>query len=719
MFKPLLTTALFWSVAIIPCASFGQSSSDDQSVVTYDKEYFTKYEPVTLLDMLQRVPGVQAILDSNRSGGNGGGGTGRGGQQERGFGSGGDQILINNRRLSGKANNISDTLQRISALQVQRVEIIRGASGDLDVQSQGLVVNVIMDEGASTSSTFWKVGGRYSDTYVFSPDILISHNGSKGNFDYILGLEANQNQHIEHRLDEVFTPAGVKTGDAGRNADNINKYLRFNGNITYNADNGDEFRLNGQFEPGKYRKREPRFSQDIGQSREFQNWDEDRTSIKWEIGGDYTKKFETLGTWKTLFIANRDRADKTEILSDATGTAEVPNFRNTEYRVKKEKIIRTSLTRGIFSDQLLEVGGELAINNFDKLFTNADYVSNAYSINVNDDVKVKENRYEVFANHTYNISPKMVLQSSLTGEFSKISSVTVPLTGANIERSRNFSFLKPRIDFRYDFDDRNQLRASVEKKVSQLDFQNFVATYDANNDKLRLGNTGIVPEKSWNYTIAYEHRLPDDAGAIQIEFFYRDLKDYIELVDFTEFFDANGDPIARADLDPISVSGNIPTAEAYGIKTTGSLRLGFIGLPEAVFSIDHTWEDTDVIDQFSGFHRPFKWKNAHLFTFNYRHDVTDWGLSYGVKGTIKSDSGRHEIDQVANTYNGDLYEAFAEVRVLGDMKLIFKFEHITPLKYTTTIDIYNDHIRFNDLDRYEVREWKYVKEYSVYLQGTF
>ena len=219
--------------------------------------------------------------------------------------------------------------------------------------------------------------------------------------------------------------------------------------------------------------------------------------------------------------------------------------------------------------------------------------------------------------------------------------------------------------------------------------------------------------------MTYEHRLPNDAGALQMEFFYRDIKDFIELVDFTEFFDMNGQPIDRADIIPISVSGNIPKAKAYGIKTTGSLRLGFLYLPEALLSVDYKWEKNDVKDQFSGVQRPFKWTSEHEVTFNFRHDVTKWNMSYGFKGTIKSENGRHEIDEVANSYNGDLYEAFAEFKIFNDMKLIFIFEHITPLKYSTDLKVYNDHIRYNDLNHWENGKWKYVKEFSVYLQGTF
>lgn len=722
MIKPLIGAVLLGSIWLVTLSAYAQAVPDDQSVVTYDKEYFIKYEPVTLLDMLQRVPGVQAILDKNRrqgGGGGGGGGTNQGGQQERGFGAGGDQILINNKRLSGKANNIGDTLARISATTVERVEIIRGASSDLDVQSQGLVVNVIMAGGSSASSTFWKVGGRYSESYVFSPSLEISHNGSKGNFDYIFGATLRQGQHIEHRADQSYSSDNVFFADEERRTDNLFKTLKLNANLTYNAENGDEFRLNGQFEPAKYRKREPRFTRDLDQPKILQNWDEDQVSQKWEIGGDYTKKLGGLGTWKTLFIANRDRIDKQSKFDNTPLSGVEPIFRNDQYRIKQEKILRTSLTGSLTKKQIVEVGVEAAINNYDQIFTLETHDGVDYTLNTNDDVAVKENRYELFANHTYNISPKFVVQSTLTGEFSKISSLTVPLNGANIERSKKFSFIKPRIDLRYDLGNRDQLRASVEKKVSQLDFQNFVATYDVIFDRIRLGNTGIVPEKSWNYSLTYEHRLPNDAGSAQIEFFYRDITDYIELVDFTEFFDADGVAIPRTELDFRSVSGNIAKANSYGLKASGSLRMGFLGLPEAVVSADYNYEKTDVIDQFSGVNRPFKWIPEHIIKLNYRHDVTKWNMSYGAKATMMSSADGHEIDFVDRSAIGGLYEVFAEFKIFGDLKLIFLFEHLTPLLYDVKTDYYKDHTRYNEIDYYKDSQWNYVREYSVHLQGTF
>ncbi|MBT5186250.1 MAG: TonB-dependent receptor plug domain-containing protein, partial [Kordiimonadaceae bacterium] len=160
----LLSTAISCISSNLSYAA--EDAISDASMVTYDKAYFVTFSPVTLLDMLQAVPGVPEILTKNRQQSRrnsfGGG--------QRGFGSGGDQILMDGKRLAGKANNIDDTLSRVSASQIDRIELIRGAASGLDVQSEGLVINIVMLEGISTSTTFWKVTGEYSGGHNFVPE---------------------------------------------------------------------------------------------------------------------------------------------------------------------------------------------------------------------------------------------------------------------------------------------------------------------------------------------------------------------------------------------------------------------------------------------------------------------------------------------------------------------------------------------------------------------
>ena len=85
----------------------GVWTSPDGATVTYEASFFEPYQTVTAADMLRWVPGGAALLPDNRRGGNQ--------SEKRGFGSGGDQILINGKRLSGKSNDIGSAMQRIQA----------------------------------------------------------------------------------------------------------------------------------------------------------------------------------------------------------------------------------------------------------------------------------------------------------------------------------------------------------------------------------------------------------------------------------------------------------------------------------------------------------------------------------------------------------------------------------------------------------------------------
>ena len=75
--------------------------------------------------------------------------------------------------------------------------------------------------------------------------------------------------------------------------------------------------------------------------------------------------------------------------------------------------------------------------------------------------------------------------------------------------------MRPRLKLSYDISPLWQLRAGVERVVSQLDFKDFVSSFrteDSSNDVVVAGNPNLVPQKNWNYELLIEHRLADDQG---------------------------------------------------------------------------------------------------------------------------------------------------------------------------------------------------------------
>ncbi len=705
----------------------------DASIVTYEKDYFEQYTAVTLLDMLQLVPGAKEILDRNRRQRGGGGGGGN--TQERGFGSGGDQILINGKRLAGKSNNIDDTLGRISAEQVEKIELIRGAADGLDVQSQGLVINITMAEGAAQSTTFWQVAAKRYFGRATRPTFLVSHSGSTGNLDYSASVERKDGGFFFDREEEFFDGAGDKTADQFIDGNFRWQSWAFTSNLTYNFADGGVLRLNGLYEPSDRGGVDVRDKTSDTLRPEI--WDNDGKGDEWEIGGDYTRSLGSIGDFKALFVINAE--DETWQTNRSRGTG-VDEFiyndeASTEYA--REKIGRASVTTPIFGNQSLEWGGEVAINTAGGSFLNLerDAAVDPFDTTSDDVVDIKENRYEVFANHTYNASSSLVIQTSLTTEFSKIIADNLSFGATQPQRNTSFTYLKPRANVRYDISDRDQLRFTAEKKVSQLDFENFVTSFNPRTETLEIGNTNIRPEQIWEFSTTYEHRLANDGGSIEIEAFYHDFKDHITKVDFSEYENFAGGPISadeffalqgmpgfdalRDSINFESKSGNVDSGKAYGVKVRSSIRLGFLNLPQAVVGVSYTYEKKETTDQFTFITRPFDRHSEHTLDFNFRHDITDIGLSYGFEGKIESDRITYDLTWAWPGSPGLDLIAFAEYNVFDGAKLRVEFENIGGRPNRSTFIGYNDHRRFDDSWGRIERFTKNPTEVTVSLQGTF
>mgnify|MGYP002633727980 FL=1 len=216
------------------------NTEGNSSTVTYSTDYFAQYKPVTLHDMLRSVPGTASLLakaDEEV--------TGRG---VRGFGSDGDQILIDGKRIAGKSNSLGLQLKRIQASSVSHIELIRGTKAGLDVQSEGLIINVVMKANASKSNTVWTVGGSYAQDGKINPITKATHTGELGKIKYSAGIDLEFIETRKHFADSLFNAANVQTENNALTNNKDRKKIFLNTNIEYTAENSDILRLNGQIE---------------------------------------------------------------------------------------------------------------------------------------------------------------------------------------------------------------------------------------------------------------------------------------------------------------------------------------------------------------------------------------------------------------------------------------------------------------------------------------
>ena len=698
------------------------TSDDNSSTVTYEANYFMEYKPVTLYDMLRSVPGTAALLaqaDEELAG-----------RRVRGFGSSGDQILIDGKRIAGKANSLGLQLKRIQATSVSQIELIRGTKAGLDVQSEGLIINVVLKESASKSNTVWTVGGEYVDGGTLNPLAKVTHTGEVDRLKYSVGVDFALEETRKNYNDSFFNAAGTQyQANVLENVKDREKIF-VNGGLEYNAENGDVLRLNGQLEFDDQDTIEVDNQLNLIDNGSFFAGDErqiNRTTthlpFHWEFGGDYQHRFENAGLLKTLFVINDGKHDITTNFESALNAASLaPTNSNFSTRTHGEKILRSSLTNTFAKIHTVEAGGEIAINDSGSSTLNSDAngVPNTASAS---DIDVQEKRFEAFASHNWALASNVSLQSSLNAEFSKIT-MTDNINDVP-DFSRNFSYLKPRMNLRYDLDEQNQIRLTAERKISQLDFFAFGSSFDAEDGEVDAGNGALRPEDRLEFSAAYENRFAEDQGSVSIKGFYNKIRDHVAKIGVY----TGADPVP-ANIDQVvtkSAPGNIGDATEMGVELNGSWRLKALQLPNAIISGKYIYRDTDVLDPFLLIDRQIQYIQKHEWLVTFQHDLTDMGTSYGFNITNKGPSGpsggsvgfrTDVVEQWEKTIKPKA-SFYIEQKVFGNMKLRFDAKNLLKAKNGYDLMKYSGNISLGAINYQELREASAQRSFKLSLQGSF
>ena len=662
--------AAILSAGLLSAASvWAQDSVNDDTTVQYPASYFSQYAPVTAKDMMDRIPGLES--SSSGSGFRPGGG-GRGG---RGFGSGsgGSQTLINGKRTAGKNNSTGGLLDRITADQVNYIEIIRGTSGDLDVRGSGQVVNVVLFEELSNSSISYEVNmDRYRDG-TNEPGGSVSYSNKIGNLDFVLSAGAEPRyDHQESEEDSIlgdFSPNDRVIEDRIRDQTSYD----YSANIDYEIAANSSFRLNGLFSENDNPTDVFRTTTDLTVTPNLV--DTEREDIpgeqsNWELGGDYEFLRDNGNRFKVLFISNSyDRSIVRERYNVANDGIETKDLFLSSGSTTRERIVRGSYTFDLRDDQDIEFGAERAQTILDSdlglgIASSTGIPSPAFGglvpVSVsNAKSTVEEIRYEPFIIHNWNINSRMSLESTLLYETSTIEQ------WGDINNKRDFDFVKPKVDYRFNVTPTLQLRGSIEKRVSQLSFSDFVASTDSqdNDSNTLAGNANLRQMWLWKYDFNAEYRLPDDVGVLDANIYYHDHHDMIDRID-----------ISTSEDDLQSTRGNIGDGSMYGMTLNASIRMKMINMPNLLISSRFNVADSEITDPFTGIDRRFAFFGRGRWSMNFRHDVPQWNMNWGGSWSNRFDSNQkmYDIDDVVSSLGEPTVNAFVEFVAFDN--ITFRFD---------------------------------------------
>lgn len=715
--KPVLS---IWAAALLLAQTpvHAQETVGDGTTVRYPASYFAEYSPVNAQDMLVRIPGMES------SGASSGGSQQRGnasrGGRGLGSGGGGTQIMINGKRTAGKDNDTKSQLARINADQVNYIELIRGTSGELDVRGGSQVVNIVLFEQLSNTSISYDLTGSYYDDGVSKPGGLISYGGQADALNYLFSAVAEPK--YDHRVSsERSILPGYMPNDRIQE-ERIRKQTIYtvSTNLGYDFGERSSARLNALYAESDDPTTVDRQTTDLTgiapvTLREREDIPGQRSN--WEIGGDYEHRFNNGNRFKTLFITNEnDSGSVRERYKVAEDGSQDKNLYLNSASVLQERIVRGAYTMDVFDGQNLEFGAERAQTILDSslrlgVASDSGTTSPAWGGLVpvkvaNANTRVEELRYEPFLIHNWRISPRMSLETSLVYETSEISQ------SGDATNSRNFSFFKPKLDYRFDINPQMQVRLLVEKVVRQLSFTDFVAATDNddNDSNTMAGNTNLRPDYWWNYNLTAEYRLSDDLGVLSANFYHHRHVDFLQRIDVSR----PGGPLESA-------PGNLGKADMLVFEVKGSLRLTPFGMPNVLVTSLASARDSWVRDPFTSEIHRFNNYTRGQFQLGFRHDVPQWRLNYGVnmKNDIDGATKRWDIYDIESDYADPAYTAFLEVVGFNNLTFRLDIDNLTDVDTCRNRFRYLGHIADNILEEVEYNCGSSGRTFSLKVSGRF
>lgn len=140
-------------------------TADPNPVLSYDLEYFQRFEPVSVGEMMKRVPGVTFAADVLEYDA----------VQMRGLPPGYTQVLINGRRPPGGEADRSFFVDRIPAELVERVEIVRAPRADQPSEGVAGTLNVVTKESEAFEGGFAKAGALINKDGKVRPSFAVAY----------------------------------------------------------------------------------------------------------------------------------------------------------------------------------------------------------------------------------------------------------------------------------------------------------------------------------------------------------------------------------------------------------------------------------------------------------------------------------------------------------------------------------------------------------------
>lgn len=591
------------------------TASASRSGQVYTRADFVRYAPKNAYDMLSQVPGF-TIRDS---------------EQLRGLGQATGNVLFNGQRPSSKSDTLETLLTRIPADNVERIEILDGATLDIPGLS-GQVANIVFRADSFSGQFSWKPEFRahYTDPLFTRGDVSVS--GRSGAIEYEVGLNNDESARSGAGGGTlIYDAAGAVTERRFEIWNTHYDTPKLSGKVTWDGPGTSVGHVNAHYQ--RIYDRYDEFGERTGaglpdRSRIFR---ERNDSWNYELGGDYEFALGP-GRLKAIGIRRFSHEPYLQeaITSFADGSADIGD------RFTQTGDLGETIARGEYSWKMLggdwQLSGEAAFNTLENvagLFTldpTGEFVDIPFPEGSGG---VSEDRYEGLLSFGRTLTPTLSFQVVGGAEHS-----TIAQTGSN-GLTRSFFRPKGSLSLAWtpsaDFD----VALKIRRRVLQLSFYDFLARAFLNDGNANSGNNDLRPQQDWSYEAEINKKF-GAWGSTQVRLIYRDVEDYVDIV-----------PVGDGEA-----VGNIPKSWAAAVVWTSTISLDPAGLKGVKLDTSVLYQGSRLRDPFTGESRQWSGFTDTQASIALRHDIPNSDWAWGGAADYSHNQPNYRSNQVDRIWEG-------------------------------------------------------------------
>jgi len=526
------------------------------------------------------------------------------------------QVLIDGRRMPDSGEKREVQLDQIPMAMVDRIEILRSPTAQMDAQGIGGTLNIVLKK-RSVEQRKLILGAASGDQRPMDGSVQFSWGEADLQQQWLLAGGRQTRSLPKRKTKQSFNAAGLLSG-----SEEEREHKRFFENYLtphwgWQSAGGDLLSLDLLLldsemhrDKAKYKYKADGSSNGEEFEKELMNSRNLGLSLGWE-----RPLSEALQLDSHLSVRDLDDSkQKAKQSYKANGSLDKLESEDEDKR-DREYQFGQSLTYWQQDHEWL-AGYDLGLKKRER---DKFKVSNGVpKPEANGQYKLQEKRLDLYVMDSWRITDSHHLQPGLRWEHARLESAN-----PGLKASSSDAHFAPSLHYRWDLATDWALRSSVARTVRRPKFDDLTPMVDSKSGTLtdpnKIGNPDLLPEESWGYDLGIEHYLGQSQGVVGLNLFRRDIQQLMEEVTYLD--DNDGEYYKQ--------TRNTGDGKLWGAEFELSSELGWLGLPGLKANAGYSWLDSEVRDQASGVKRRFKQQPGYLANVGLEYRIPATRLTLG------------------------------------------------------------------------------------------